>query len=69
MALDPSAPALEFEGRWSTWGELAAAADAVDVVLRDRGLGAGAPVGPDAPQPTGRARHVVGVAARAVPAW
>ncbi len=44
-ALDPSAPALEFDGTWSTWGELAAAADAVDVVLRDRGLGAGAPVG------------------------
>jgi acyl-CoA synthetase (AMP-forming)/AMP-acid ligase II len=45
MTLDPSAPALEFEGVWSTWGELAAAADAVDAVLRDRGLGAGSPVG------------------------
>ena len=45
MALDPSAPALEFEGAWSTWGDLAAAADAVDTVLRDRGLGAGSPVG------------------------
>ncbi len=45
MALQPSAPALEFEGTWSTWGELAAAADAVDVVLHDRGLGTGAPVG------------------------
>jgi acyl-CoA synthetase (AMP-forming)/AMP-acid ligase II len=45
MALDPSAPALEFEGGWSTWGELAAAADAVDAVLAARGLGAGSPVG------------------------
>jgi acyl-CoA synthetase (AMP-forming)/AMP-acid ligase II len=45
LALDPGAPALEFEGTWSTWGDLAAAADAVDVVLRERGLGAGAPVG------------------------
>ncbi|HEY3669460.1 MAG TPA: class I adenylate-forming enzyme family protein [Acidimicrobiia bacterium] len=45
MTLDPSAPALEFEGRWSTWGELAAAADAVDAVSRDRGLGVGSPVG------------------------
>src|SRR5882757_5838216 len=45
MTLDPSAPALEFEGGWSTWGELAAAADAVDAVLRDRGLGADSPVG------------------------
>ena len=45
LALEPSAPALEFEGEWSTWGELSAAADAVDVVLRERGLGAGSPVG------------------------
>ncbi|HLM17216.1 MAG TPA: AMP-binding protein, partial [Acidimicrobiia bacterium] len=45
LKLDPSAPALEFEGTWSTWGELAAAADAVDEVLHDRGLGAGSPVG------------------------
>ncbi|OAA27841.1 acyl-CoA synthetase (AMP-forming)/AMP-acid ligase II [Frankia sp. EI5c] len=29
LALDPAAPALEFERRWHTWGELAAAADAV----------------------------------------
>jgi acyl-CoA synthetase (AMP-forming)/AMP-acid ligase II len=45
MALDPSAPALEFEGEWSTWGELGAAADAVDAVLASCGLGEGAPVG------------------------
>jgi acyl-CoA synthetase (AMP-forming)/AMP-acid ligase II len=45
LKLDPSAPALEFEGAWSTWGELAAGADAVDAALRDRGLGAGSPVG------------------------
>jgi acyl-CoA synthetase (AMP-forming)/AMP-acid ligase II len=45
MALDPSAPALEFDGAWRTWGDLAAAADAVDDALRERGLGEGAPVG------------------------
>src|SRR4051812_32143372 len=45
LALDPSAPALEFEGTWFTWGELSAAADSVDAVLRARGLGAGSPVG------------------------
>ena len=45
LALEPSAPALEFEGTWSTWGELSAAADSVDAVLRDCGLGAGSPVG------------------------
>jgi acyl-CoA synthetase (AMP-forming)/AMP-acid ligase II len=45
LALDPSAPALEFDGTWSTWGELAAAADAVDVVLHERSLAEGSPVG------------------------
>jgi acyl-CoA synthetase (AMP-forming)/AMP-acid ligase II len=45
MAIDPSAPALEFQGRWSTWGHLAATADAVDAVLAARGLGEGSPVG------------------------
>jgi acyl-coenzyme A synthetase/AMP-(fatty) acid ligase len=45
MALEPEAPALEFEGRWYTWGDLASAADQVDVTLRESGLGAGAPVG------------------------
>ncbi len=44
-ALDPAAPALEFEGRWHTWAELAAMADAVAVALREQGLGEGAPVG------------------------
>ncbi|MEX5711913.1 SDR family oxidoreductase [Parafrankia sp. FMc6] len=28
LALDPSAPAVEFERHWHTWGELAASADA-----------------------------------------
>jgi long-chain acyl-CoA synthetase len=45
MALDPSAPALEFGGRWHTWGDLASAADQVDAALRETGLGPGAPVG------------------------
>ena len=29
LALDPTAPALEFEHRWYTWGELGATVDAV----------------------------------------
>src|SRR4029079_18753796 len=45
LTLDPAAPALEFEGTWSTWGELAAVADAVDTVLRECSLGEGSPVG------------------------
>ena len=27
LAIDPSAPAVEFDGRWSTWGDLAARLD------------------------------------------
>ena len=45
MAIDPSAPALEFDGQWHSWESLAAAADAVEVVLRARELGEGSPVG------------------------
>ena len=45
LALDPAAPAVEFDGAWSTWGELASAADAVDAAMRATGLGAGSPVG------------------------
>jgi len=44
-SLDSSAPALEFEGRWYTWGELRAVALETDRVLSEAGLGAGAPVG------------------------
>ena len=29
LAIDPAAPALEFDGRWRTWGELGATVDAV----------------------------------------
>jgi acyl-CoA synthetase (AMP-forming)/AMP-acid ligase II len=45
LALDPESPALEFEGRWSTWGDLSTTADEVDRLLAGAGLGAGAPVG------------------------
>jgi long-chain acyl-CoA synthetase len=44
-SLDPSARALEFEGRWFTWGELRDAALAIDRALSGAGIGAGAPVG------------------------
>jgi acyl-CoA synthetase (AMP-forming)/AMP-acid ligase II len=33
LALDPAADALEFQGRWWTWGELAASADAVEPLV------------------------------------
>jgi long-chain acyl-CoA synthetase len=44
-SLDASAPALEFEGRWLTWGELRDAALAIDRRLSESGIGVGAPVG------------------------
>src|SRR5262249_7930116 len=33
LALDPSAPALEFTGRWRSWGELAATVESVAAAL------------------------------------
>jgi acyl-CoA synthetase (AMP-forming)/AMP-acid ligase II len=55
-ALDPAAPALEFERRWSTWGQLGATIDAVarrvpgpgaqvGIVLRNRPAHVGALLG------------------------
>jgi acyl-CoA synthetase (AMP-forming)/AMP-acid ligase II len=41
LALDPSAGAVEFEGRWRSWGDLAVTADAVG----DQMTTAGTPVG------------------------
>ena len=43
--LDPSAAALEFEGRWYAWGDLARTADDVDGALREAQAGEGAAVG------------------------
>lgn len=37
LALDPGAPAIEFEGKWRTWGELAEAMDALEGVLGEHG--------------------------------
>ena len=45
LELDPTAPALEFEGRWYSWGDLARTADDVDRALRAANAGIGAPVG------------------------
>lgn len=45
LDLDPDAPALEFEQRWYSWGELRRTADAVAGTLTTLGLGPGARVG------------------------
>lgn len=41
---DPARPAIEYEGRWYSWGELRALADAVHACLTDSGAGAGHPI-------------------------
>jgi acyl-CoA synthetase (AMP-forming)/AMP-acid ligase II len=33
VAIDPAAPAIEFEGRWSTWGELGSSVDEVAALV------------------------------------
>ena len=45
LAIDRAAPAIEFEGRWRTWGEISGTADDVDRALAAAGLGPGATVG------------------------
>jgi acyl-CoA synthetase (AMP-forming)/AMP-acid ligase II len=41
LAVDPAAPAIEFEGRWRTWGELAATVDGVAELVSRRGFQVG----------------------------
>jgi acyl-CoA synthetase (AMP-forming)/AMP-acid ligase II len=45
LAIDPGAPAVEFEGRWYSWGDLALAVDEVEAALAKAGGGSGSPVG------------------------
>jgi acyl-CoA synthetase (AMP-forming)/AMP-acid ligase II len=45
LALDPAAGAVEFEGRWHSWGELASRARALDAALTAAQLGPGTTVG------------------------
>ena len=44
IEIDPAADAIQFEGKWHTWGELGAIADSVERILDDAGVPAGAPV-------------------------
>ncbi len=41
MALDPAAKAIEFEGRWWSWGDISRAGQALDAVLLGAGIGGG----------------------------
>jgi long-chain acyl-CoA synthetase len=45
LTIEPSAPALEFEKKWYSWGDLTAIIDAVEVALKSNGIGPGARIG------------------------
>lgn len=45
LSLDPTAPAIEFEGRWRTWGDLGRVVEGLDAVLAQAGLGPGTRIG------------------------
>ena len=45
MAIDPTAPAIEFDKGWLRWGELHASVGAITAALDDLGLDAGSRVG------------------------
>jgi acyl-CoA synthetase (AMP-forming)/AMP-acid ligase II len=45
LSIDPTAGAVEFEGKWHSWGELSAILDAVDRELEHAHLGPGTAVG------------------------
>lgn len=45
LALDPDAPAIEFEGRWHDWRELAQLVDGLDAALTIARTPRGAPIG------------------------
>ena len=44
LAIDPGADAIESDGRWMTWGDIAAVGRDLDALLAAAGLGQGAPV-------------------------
>ena len=45
LSLDPAAPAIEFEGRWRTWGDLGRVVESLDEALDQAGLGPGVRIG------------------------
>ena len=45
LACDPAAEAIEFEGRWTSWGALDAQASRIGAALDDLGLGQGTRIG------------------------
>src|SRR5262245_20527095 len=41
MRIDPSAPAIEFKGNWTNWGQIGATMQGIDAALLRVGLGPG----------------------------
>lgn len=45
LTIDPSAPALEYQQKWYSWGDLTSIIDAVEEVLKKNDIGSGARIG------------------------
>lgn len=45
LTIDPSAPALEYQKKWHSWGELTSIIDSIEAVLKENGIGAGTRIG------------------------
>ena len=45
LTIDPSAPALEYEQKWYSWGSITAIIDAVEDVLKNNNISSGARIG------------------------
>jgi long-chain acyl-CoA synthetase len=45
LAIDPSAPAIEFQKVWHSWGDISKIINSLDSVLKDNNIGTGARIG------------------------
>jgi len=45
LTIDPSAPALEYNKKWHTWGELTAIIDGIEAILATNAIGPGTRIG------------------------
>lgn len=45
LTIDPDAPALEYEKKWHTWGELTGIIDRIETILTSHGIGPGSRIG------------------------
>ena len=64
LAIDPQAPALEFEKNWYSWGDLRRTIDAVEACLQTAGIGPEARIGVMVRNRPSSLAAVLGVVAR-----